>query len=737
MPFIEQTHQLGKYQLLRRVAVGGMAEVFLGRAAGPAGFSKLVAIKRIHRHLSEEQEFVEMFLDEARLASRLDHPNICQIIDLGRVEDEYYIAMEFIHGKNLRAIVKKATEYGKVLPLDAVLTISIGVLSALNFAHTRPGPGGTVAPVIHRDISPQNILISYAGNVKLVDFGIAKAQDRVHVTQQGVIKGKAYYMAPEQMYEGKQDARVDLYAFGVVLYEMLTGRKLFGKYTHSQMFNPKVSKEVPLASKVVPSRPPELDPIVMRCLARDPDERYQSAAELIKAVEELMLSTRQMASNERLSQNMRKLFALELEEEEEQLTRASMLPTDQPPPAPQARRPSGAPAPNLTGPPTPAAQPHSPLSQMPPVPADATGPGDLVDPGEEECTTLAETTAPRDAVPLADAKTMIKAAADVGLAPPTQITDTHASTNPAIRSADIIEADGTRMAPAGPQGPGPVIPLPGADTGSMVQPVWVTTVRKTPRRAPWAAIAITGGLALVAASIGLHAVLSRSPDTPGPDHADPRRGASASEVGISGRLDGAVIRARVPSGDAGTRVRLRQREDAGAVVSIRPHVKRRRNGQRSRRPVARRQASRRAAAQGTLSLTASPPGKVYLGRRLLGTTPLRGVRVPAGNHTLHLRNAALALNYPFTLSVAAGRPISHQVRVGLGTLRINAIPWARVFLDGKMLDVTPIKPKKVYAGRHRVELVWPGPGGKQRHSTWVTIRTGGNHKVIHNFLRAR
>ncbi len=732
MPFIEQTHQLGKYQLLKRVAVGGMAEVFLGRAAGPAGFSKLVAIKRIHRHLSEEQEFVEMFLDEARLASRLDHPNICQIIDLGRVEDEYYIAMEFIHGKNLRAIVKKATEYGKVLPLDAVLTISIGVLSALNFAHSRPGPGGTVAPVIHRDISPQNILISYAGNVKLVDFGIAKAQDRVHVTQQGVIKGKAYYMAPEQMYEGKQDTRVDLYAFGVVLYEMLTGRKLFGKYTHSQMFNPKFSKEVPLASKVVPSRPAELDPIVMRCLARDPDERYQSAAELITAVEELMLSTRQMASNERLAQNMRKLFALELEQEEEQLTQASMLPTDQPPPAPQARRPSQAPAPNLTGPPTPAAQPRSPLSQMPPVPADATDPGDPDDPGEEERTTLAETTAPRDAVPLADAKTMIKAAADVGLAPPLQITDTHASTNPAIRSADIIETDGTQM---GPQGPGPVIPLPGADTGSMVQPVSVTKVRKTPRRAPWAVIAITGGLALVAASIGLHAVLSRSPVTPGADQTG--RSSGASQLGSSGRLDGAVIRARVPSGDAGTRVRLRQREDAGAVVSIRPRVKRKRRGQRSRRPAARRKASRRAAGHGSVSLTASPQGKVYLGRRLLGATPLRGVRVPAGNHTLYLRNAALALNYPFTLSVAAGRPISHQVRVGLGTLRINAIPWARVFLDGKMLDVTPIKPKKVYAGRHRVELIWPGPGGKQRHSSWVTIRPGGDHKVIHNFLRAQ
>jgi len=192
-----QPAQLGKYQLIRRVAVGGMAEVFLGRAAGPAGFSKLVAIKRIHLHLADNPDFVEMFLDEARLAARLDHPNIVQIIDLGRVDEHYFLAMEYVHGKTLRDVINRAIEYGKVLPLDAIFTIALGVLSALTFAHTRRGAGGQPAPVIHRDVSPQNILIGYSGNVKLADLGFAEAQGRVTVTQDGVIKGKAYCWAPE------------------------------------------------------------------------------------------------------------------------------------------------------------------------------------------------------------------------------------------------------------------------------------------------------------------------------------------------------------------------------------------------------------------------------------------------------------------------------------------------------------------------------------------------------------
>jgi serine/threonine-protein kinase len=311
----------GEYELLRLIAAGGMAEVFLARVAGAAGFSRPVAIKLIHERLAHHPEYVEMFLAEARVAARLDHPNIVQVVDLGRMPGRtsagsHFLALEYVHGKTLRQVIERSSAASRVLPLEAVFAVAHGVLAALSFAHTRCDAAGRPAPVIHRDVSPQNILISYAGAVKLADFGIAKAPGHARATRDGVVKGNVHYMAPEQMLRGHVDARADLYAFGVVLHECLTGRALFARYSAQAMFDPRVVKEIPVPSRVICDRPEPLDALVLRLLAHDPRYRYRSCSEVMHELERLMLRIGKVASSERLGALVRSLFAAELREED-------------------------------------------------------------------------------------------------------------------------------------------------------------------------------------------------------------------------------------------------------------------------------------------------------------------------------------------------------------------------------------------------------------------------------------
>ncbi|HLK99636.1 MAG TPA: serine/threonine-protein kinase, partial [Myxococcaceae bacterium] len=218
------TQQLGKYQLIRKLATGGMAEVFLAKAAGPMGFEKTLVVKRILPHLAEDPAFVEMFLSEAKLAAQLNHPNIVQIFDFGEADDAYFLAMEFIDGPNLRVLLKRASQQGVALPPAVCARLIATACEGLAFAHDFADPGtGELLGLIHRDISPDNVLVSRQGAVKVVDFGIAKAAGQSHKTRSGVIKGKLSYMPPEQLRAKQLDRRADVYALGVVLYELLTG----------------------------------------------------------------------------------------------------------------------------------------------------------------------------------------------------------------------------------------------------------------------------------------------------------------------------------------------------------------------------------------------------------------------------------------------------------------------------------------------------------------------------------
>jgi serine/threonine-protein kinase len=270
----------GKYTLVGKLGHGGMAEVFLAYMAGPAGFRKLCVIKRLHPNLEEEPGFVDMFLDEARLAARLNHPNVVQTYEVGDVEGSHFIAMEYLEGQGLDRVRQRCHRERKPFPYPVAARIIAEALGGLHYAHELKDFDGTPLSVIHRDISPQNVFLTYEGAVKLLDFGIAKAATHVVETRTGVIKGKFAYIAPEQARSGGIDRRADLWSMGVVLWEVLAGQRLFKGPNDVATLNESLTKSIPKLSGILPDVPPMLEAICEKALTRDRERRYQTAREM-------------------------------------------------------------------------------------------------------------------------------------------------------------------------------------------------------------------------------------------------------------------------------------------------------------------------------------------------------------------------------------------------------------------------------------------------------------------------
>lgn len=274
----EHMERIGPYQILRKVAQGGMAELFLADYVREDGFRRKMAIKRILPHLAGNSEFVKMFTREARLAALLQHPNVVQIFDYGNIERTYFIAMEYINGKNLKEIL---TALNRGLPVEHTVFIISKICKGLDYSHNRRDDiSGEPLKIIHRDISPQNMLISHEGEVKISDFGISKAQSEPSLTMAGVIKGKLAYLSPEQSLGESVDERTDIYALGLVIYESLSGKKVYAFDTDVEAIRVIPTLEIEPLMNVREGIPAELNGIVMKCLAKKKEDRYQSASAL-------------------------------------------------------------------------------------------------------------------------------------------------------------------------------------------------------------------------------------------------------------------------------------------------------------------------------------------------------------------------------------------------------------------------------------------------------------------------
>lgn len=312
------TETYGRYQLVKKLATGGMAQIFLALQEGVEGFRKTVVLKRILPHLAENDDFITMFLDEARIAARLNHPNIAQIFDLGAHEDSYFIAMEYVHGEDVRRVWKQAERMGREIPVPLVCRLVIEACSGLDYAHKKADGSGRPLDIVHRDVSPQNIIVSFEGYVKIVDFGIAKAADQATITRSGVLKGKYSYMSPEQAAGQHIDCRSDVFAIGVVLYELLTGVRLFKRTNDLQTLNAVMECAVEPPSKVNPRCPTDLDPIVLKALAKDVGARYPEARALAADLERWLLGNQHVASTAELGAFMQELYAERLAQEAEE-----------------------------------------------------------------------------------------------------------------------------------------------------------------------------------------------------------------------------------------------------------------------------------------------------------------------------------------------------------------------------------------------------------------------------------
>jgi serine/threonine-protein kinase len=279
-----QPFQLGRYTLHAELAAGGMATVYLARQSGAVGFGKTVAIKRLHPHLARDQYFVTMFLDEARLAARINHPNVVPILDVVSTENELFLVLEFVRGETLAGLMRAARKQNVKVPVPVAAAIVIGMLAGLHAAHEATDEAGKRLNIVHRDVSPQNVIVGADGVPRVLDFGVAKAATRLQTTREGQLKGKIPYMAPEQL-SGDVTPRTDVYAAAIVLWETLTLERLFKGDSEAQMLHLVMTKDALPPSTLNPEVPAGLDAVILKGLRRDPAERYASAREMAAAIE--------------------------------------------------------------------------------------------------------------------------------------------------------------------------------------------------------------------------------------------------------------------------------------------------------------------------------------------------------------------------------------------------------------------------------------------------------------------
>lgn len=280
----EETACSNKFVILRSLAMGGMAEILLARVRDPAKPERLVVLKRMHRQLAVDREYVKMFVDEARLAITLRHPNVVEVYESGEDDGQYYIAMEYLHGHDLRRVLSQMAKRRVPMRLANALAIARAVCRGLDYTHERTDANGELLGIVHRDVSPHNVLVTYGGRVKLVDFGIAKTTIQLARTRTGILKGKVAYMSPEQALGETLDRRSDVFCIGILLWEMTTGHWLYRRKSELETLKAVVEHDAPLPSLKVSGYPRELEQIVMKTLARKREDRWQTAGELGEAL---------------------------------------------------------------------------------------------------------------------------------------------------------------------------------------------------------------------------------------------------------------------------------------------------------------------------------------------------------------------------------------------------------------------------------------------------------------------
>ncbi len=607
--------RLGKYELLALLASGGMAEIHLARQTGIGGFERLVVVKRILPNLARQKKFVEMFFDEASIAAQLNHPNIVQIYEIGKEGDDYFIAMEYLEGESLGYLVRAARKRGKNLPAGLAAGIVMQVCDGLAFAHRFSDMSGRHLGIVHRDVSPQNIIVLFSGGVKLVDFGIAKAASKIHQTRVGTLKGKFSYMSPEQMLSKPVDARSDIFSLGVLLWELLARRRLFKREGEAATLQAVLNDHIPPLDEIRPGLPASLATVTSRALERDPEDRFQIAEDMSAAIREHLRASGTGAGMPEIAAFVEEVFG------ERARTKQRILQQLE-----SAEKPSSL---GALKPDTEESLPSRSKLQS--------------ESGQEPVATKSWFVGPPQAFVGTTGSRRRKMVAGLGV----------------VCLAGIVVLAGWWLG-AGRSAVGNV-------PGKKASVSHVTTIRSggapppgakqaEPKSRP-AEIAVGDGLA----------------QKPGGKAKEPKRPAlltiTSRPAGCRATIDGVEVPGRTPLTDVGTEpgaehlvaVTCGSQTSRPQRVVAGPREKRRLHFIVRQKAVPASAVKRKAF--GFLKLNTTPWSKVYRGERKLGMTPLAGVRLPPGKHSLRAVNEAKGLSKTFSVTIQPGRTTKLKLRL--------------------------------------------------------------------------
>ena len=641
MNMTDEKQKLGRYQLLALLATGGMAEIFLARQTGIRGFERLVVVKRILPHLKYEKKFLDMFFDEARIAAQLNHPNIVQIYELGQEGDDFFIAMEYLEGESLAYLVREANRGKRALSPALAAGIISQVCDGLDCAHTLADEQGNLLHVVHRDVSPQNIIILFSGGVKLVDFGVAKAASKIHQTRVGTLKGKLAYMSPEQCLANDVDHRADIFSAGVVLWELLTRRRLFKREQEAATINAIVNNPILPVRKLNPEISVVIETIVAKALQKDPQDRFTSAGEMSIALREYIRKSSAAAGVHDLSAFAHKVFA------ERARTKRRLL---------DDIRAGG------TG--------HFALSVLKPeteesIPSGSGDSGSDVNAGSLEIDVSEPLSKEIEEHPTRQGPSLaeMKKKSSTGLPKPAQAIEepsgevpTRRVPSPFAKSEKLgiynekteISADPDTVRSAKPLKKPPPLKPPAPET----PPTQPQTGRL---------VAMGAGVLVVILVMIAWAALSRKSPLPGddtPDHSDNLADAGnllPQTAGVITTPDAGPNVADGQTSSSGATNKLGDRSvDAGHVKPAADEDKLSRHGDSSPRVIARPKKSR----PGYLRLDTAPWSEVYLGKHKLGITPLLGAKLSAGTHRLTLKNPQLNITKSINVTIRPGKTTS-------------------------------------------------------------------------------
>ncbi len=635
----------GRYVLLEKLALGGMAEIFLAKAVGEAGFEKTFVVKRVLPHLALAHGFVEMFLDEARIAAQLNHPGVVQIFDLGKQEGDYYFAMEYLAGEDASAIVHQCEVLGRQMPVDVTVKIAAAVAEALHYAHGYHTPDGRHLGIVHRDISPSNLFITYHGTVKVLDFGIARAEQRLQQTRAGHIKGKAAYMAPEQTRGEQVDARADVWSLGVCLHEMLTGHRVFLRDSSGETLLAVREGPIPRPSDFRPEIPEELDALIMHALERDVSQRCPSADVFRAGLERYLANRTYVPQSVQLGHFLKDLFGEE--RAQTQLRRASVisgrnasegtqvLGGEKPPPDSNTRPPAADPGPTVAARParlTPLKPGKvAPLLPPPPLPEE----------------------------------------------PPT-----------AAMSQDELPKRRRLLHVA--VGAGLVLSIVGAGAALWVSMPVRVSMRERP---PTPVVAESPTVRVLEQEVPKQEV--RDPPAALTEPAEPLIVPEPPQQVMDVEREETVD---TPPAEAVAQQQRTRKPPAKTAVATAPRARERRK---------QVQPTRAQASPARLTLRANAPVTAFIGTRSLGQLPVEDVELPPGSHMVKLTNPELGISRTTHVRLEAGKEAQRVMTFRKGRLNVSVQPWADVYVDGVLVGQTPLAARELWEGRHKVRLVNP------------------------------